>query len=108
MGPISKEIKANYVGFATLPDGTEAMLKVGVPKFIQPEMDMLTIYGGRGINRLLDCDRDLNDMLLERFSPGTMLIEMDDSTEQARIADRISRELHRTLRIRASNTQLIA
>lgn len=96
LGPISKEIKANYVGFATMPDGQEVVLKVGVPKFVQPEMDMLAIYDGRGINRMLAHDRELSAMLLERFTPGTMLVTMDDSKEQARIAGRIVRDLHRT------------
>ena len=96
LGPISAEIKANYVGFATLPNGKEVVLKVGVPKFVQPEMDMLALYDGRGINRMIDHDRKLSAMLLERFTPGTMLVEMDDSREQARIAGRIARDLHRT------------
>ena len=89
LGPVVKEIKANYVGYAAMSSGEEVILKVGVPRFVQPEMKMLEIYDGRGINRTIDHDLDLSAMLLERFRPGTMLRELDDSREQARIAGRI-------------------
>ena len=46
-------------------------------------MKMLQIYDGRGINRMIDQDLDLSAMLLERFQPGTMLVHLDDSAEQA-------------------------
>jgi streptomycin 6-kinase len=96
LGPIMKEIKANYVGHARMADGQEVVIKVGVPRFVQPEMGMLEIYDGRGINRMIDCDLNLSAMLLERFRPGTMLRKLNDSREQARITGRIVRELHQT------------
>ena len=79
LGPISKEIRANYVGYAVMPSGENVVLKVGVPRFVQPEMKMLRIYDGRGINRMIDQDLDLSAMLLERFQPGTMLAHLQDS-----------------------------
>jgi len=96
LGPVVKEIKANYVGYAAMSSGEEVILKVGVPRFVQPEMKMLEIYDGRGINRMIDHDLDLSAMLLERFRPGTMLRELDDSREPARIAGRIIKALHQT------------
>ena len=96
LGPIMKEIKANYVGYATMPSGEEVVLKVGVPRFVQPEMKMLDVYNGRGINRMIDHDLDLSAMLLECFRPGHMLWHVDDTTERARIAGRIARALHET------------
>ncbi len=65
LGPATEEIKGNYVGYAELPNGEEAVVKVGVPhRDFSTEMEALAIYDGRGINRLIDKDEDLNAMLL--------------------------------------------
>lgn len=80
----TEEIKANYIGYATMELGEEAVLKVGVPhRDFSTEMEALDIYDGRGINRLIDRDIDLNAMLLERIRPGKMLSSISDKRAQA-------------------------
>ncbi|MBD05930.1 MAG: hypothetical protein CME24_16445 [Gemmatimonadetes bacterium] len=96
LGPATKEIKANYVGYATMPDGREVVIKVGLQRHIYSEARALRVWDGHGINRLIDHDRELSAMLLERFQPGTMLRELDDPVQQAQICGRIMRQLHET------------
>jgi streptomycin 6-kinase len=97
LGRAVDEIKGNFVGYVALPDGKEAILKVAVPHDdFTSEMEALEIYEGRGINRLLDLDRDLNAILLERLRPGKMLVEHPDRAERAEITGRILVDLHKT------------
>ena len=73
-----------------LPGGEEAILKVAVPhKDFSTEMEALVIYEGRGINRQIDLDLDLNAMLLERLCPGTTLAQHPERKERAEITGRI-------------------
>ena len=73
------ELSYNYVCPVLKADGTEAVLKIGLPT---PEFDgeraALQFYAGSGIVRLFDHDDSLNAMLLERIRPGTMLSELDE------------------------------
>ncbi len=97
LGRPTAEIKVNYIAYAELGNGAEAVLKVGVPHGdFSAEMEALAIYEGRGINRLIDCDKVLNAMLLERLRPGNMLDSVENVREQSEIAARILRELHAT------------
>jgi len=96
-GPLVDEIKGNYVGYVRLPDGKEVVLKVAVPhRDFSTEMEALAVYEGRGINRLLGLDRELNAMLLERIHPGMLLNDLDDREEQTEIVATVIRDLHRT------------
>ncbi len=97
LGRPSAEIKVNYIAYVEMGTGAEAVLKVGVPHGdFSTEMEALAIYGGRGINRLIDCDKALNAMLLERLRPGKMLDSVEDVREQSAIAARILQQLHAT------------
>ena len=97
LGPLVDEIKVNYVGYARMPSGEEVVLKVGVPhREFSTEMEALAIYEGRGINRLIDSDEELNAMVLERISPGTLLNNLEDRDAQAEVVAQIIRDLHRT------------
>lgn len=94
LGPTSDEIKANYVGYAETGSGEEVVLKVGVPhRDFSTEMEALGIYDGRGINRLIDRDEELNAMLLERVRPGKMLSSISDKRVQAEAAARVMVDL---------------
>jgi len=99
LGPATDEIKGNYIAYVRTDDDQDLVLKVGVPhRDFTTEMESLGIYVGRGVNRLIDADRDLNAMLLERLKPGTMLAQAEmDRVDQAEIAARIIRQLHETL-----------
>ena len=98
LGPATDEIKGNYIAYVRTGDDQDLVLKVGVPHGdFTTEMEALAIYAGRGINRLVEVDRDLNAMLLERLRPGTMLAQAEmDRKEQVEIAARIVRQLHET------------
>jgi streptomycin 6-kinase len=94
LGDTSEEIKANYIGYATGADGEDVVLKVGVPhRDFSTEMEALAIYDGRGINRLIDRDVELNAMLLERIRPGRMLSSIADKKAQATAAAHIMVDL---------------
>ena len=97
LGRAVDEIKRNFVGYVRLPNGEEAILKVGEPDadFIS-QMEALTFYEGRSINKLIDFDKDLGAMLLERLRPGTMLASHPNRKERVEITGRILVDLHKT------------
>lgn len=95
LGAPAAEIKVNYIAYVALGNGEQAVLKVGVPHDdFSAEMEALAIYQGRGINRLIDCDKTLNAMLLERLRPGEMLDSVESASERSEIAARILQNLH--------------
>ena len=97
LGRAVDEIKGNFVGYVIMPDGKEAILKVAVPHVdFTTEMEALAIYEGRGINKLIDLDKDLNAILLERLRPGTMLAGHPDRVERTEIVGQILVNLHKT------------
>jgi streptomycin 6-kinase len=78
---------------ATLPDGTEAVLKVGFPHWeSEHEAAALAHWDGEGAVRLLARDAERHAMLLERCVPGTSLL---DEPEDAgfRLAAEVLRKL---------------
>ena len=84
----------NYVAPVTLPDGADAVLKVGIPNSeSHTEIAALRVYAGRGAVRLLDSDPDRGLLLLERAMPGTPLVELDDDREATEIAADLMRDL---------------
>lgn len=88
----------NYVAPATLPDGTDIVLKLGVPRDeLTSEIEALKLYDGRAMCRLLDADADWGVSLLERLHPGTMLTAVTDDDEATRIAADVMRRLWRPL-----------
>jgi streptomycin 6-kinase len=61
---------------ARLPDGTEAVLKVGFPhRESEHEGDALTLWDGDGAVRLLARDPERDALLIERCVPGRHLSE---------------------------------
>jgi streptomycin 6-kinase len=64
---------------ATLPDGTEAVLKVQFPhRESEHEGRALVLWDGDGAVRLLAEDAERHTLLLERCLPGTPLAELDE------------------------------
>jgi streptomycin 6-kinase len=81
------ELSYNYVAPAMRADGTEVVLKLGVPRDeLLTEADALHHYAGRGSARLIDADKAQGIMLLERIRPGTMLVETEDDDQATAIA----------------------
>jgi streptomycin 6-kinase len=79
------------------PDGTPAVLKLGVPSgdSLREEAPALRAFGGRGAVRLLRADLDRGALLLERAEPGGRLRDLvpDRDAEATSIAARVIREL---------------
>lgn len=86
----------NYVCAATRAAGTQAVLKIGVPnRELKSEMTALRLFDGEGACRLLEADDENYTFLLERLSPGQMLVEMDDDEARTHIACEVMTRLWR-------------
>ncbi|MBM4429593.1 MAG: hypothetical protein FJ026_04490 [Chloroflexi bacterium] len=86
----------NYVTTARCADGTEAVLKAGVPNpELRTEIEALRLCAGRGTVRLLEADAHLGLLLLERLRPGTPLLRLTDDQEATTVAARVMRQLWR-------------
>ena len=96
--PTTFTLSYNYVAPATLADGTEIVLKVGVPnRELGTEIAALRLYDGRGCVCLLAADAEAGILLLERLSPGEMLTIVTDDDEATRIAAQVMQKLWRPL-----------
>lgn len=90
----------NYVAPAVREDGSEAVLKIGMPhKELWTEIEALRVYDGRGSVRLLEADPEQGLLLLERLRPGTVLTTLADEENDAQatsFAAAVMRGLWRT------------
>jgi streptomycin 6-kinase len=81
---------------ATLPDGTNAVLKIGFPDIeSRDEAAALAFWDGEGAVRVLDRDDARRALLLERCLPGTRLWDVSDDEQATRIAAAVLHRLHR-------------
>jgi streptomycin 6-kinase len=88
------DLSYNYVAPAVLADGTQVVLKLGVPNpELTTEILALERYGGDGAARLLASDPDRGMLLLERLQPGTMLAALKDDEQATEIAGTLMRRL---------------
>ncbi|WP_143100994.1 aminoglycoside phosphotransferase family protein [Paenibacillus sp. 1_12] len=84
----------NFVAPVLFRDGTEAVLKLGVPnKELITEAEALGIYKGNGCARLWDSDTDKGILILERAVPGHTLKTVADDDEAVRLAAAVMRKL---------------
>ena len=84
----------NYVAPATRADGTEIVLKLGVPNpELHSEIEALRIYNGRGIAHMFYGNSEEGILLLERLRPGSMLSELEDDEAATAIAANVMRQL---------------
>ena len=98
--PPLDDLTYNYIAPALMRDGTQVILKLGVPGAeLNPEfgceIEALRRFDGRGCVRLLAADVDIGALLLERAEPGTTLAALSDDEEATRIATRVMRRLWR-------------
>ena len=96
--PPFRDLSFNYIAPALQADGSEAILKIGMPGAdVNPEfsteIEALVRFDGRGCVRLLRINRQLGALLLERVRPGTILATLGDDGEATRIAARVMRRL---------------
>ena len=87
----------NYVAPARRRDGSEVVLKAGLPGNleVQSEIETLRAYAGEGMARLLEEDRSNGLFLIERMKPGAELAEVEDDEEATRTAAAVMRKLRR-------------
>jgi len=87
-----REGSCAWVAPAVRPDGTRAVLKLGMPHMEGAhELPGLRFWGGDPTVRLLEADGDLNAMLLERCEPGTVLRERPEPEQDIVIAGLLRR-----------------
>jgi streptomycin 6-kinase len=103
VAPPFAELSYNYVAPATMANGTEIVLKLGVSRpELGTEIEALRHYNGRGICRLLDADIDEGVLLLERLQPGVMLtaVAREDDEKATTIAAEVMKKLWRPLPVK--------
>ena len=96
IGPPLPQLSYNLVAPARREDGTEVILKLGVPnRELTSEAHALRLFDGRGAVQLVDADPDLGVLLLERLTPGTSLLDAVGDEEATSIAAGVMRQLWR-------------
>src|SRR5882672_6452158 len=86
----------NVVLPATLQDGNEVVLKLGVPcPELTAEIAALNLFQGIGAVRLLDHDALRGVLLMERILPGTALHQLQSEPEATRTAATLMSKLWR-------------
>ena len=90
------ESSYHYVAPAVREDGSEVVLKLGVPNDdYHREADALRVFSGRGAVRLLKADPDRGAMMLERLKPGAQLENVPDDERAISIAAGLMKRLWR-------------
>jgi len=98
VGPPFRNLSYNFVAPARCADGSEAVLKLGVPNpELRSEIDALRQFDGRGSARLLQAEPGQGALLVERLLPGTPLSALDDDERATEIAAGVMRLLWRPL-----------
>ncbi len=90
------DLSFHYVAPAVRDDGTEVVVKLGVPNddYIR-EVEALRAFHGRGAVRLLSGDSDRGAMMLERLKPGDYLGDVPDQQQATSVAASVMRRLWR-------------
>ncbi|HJQ30790.1 MAG TPA: aminoglycoside phosphotransferase family protein [Pyrinomonadaceae bacterium] len=74
----------NYAAPAEGPGGARLVLKLGVPvRELMTEIEALRAFDGRGAARLVEFDAEAGALLIERLEPGTPLIRLCESDDEA-------------------------
>jgi streptomycin 6-kinase len=87
----------NFVAFADRGEKS-VVLKMGVPnRELLSEIEALRLFNGEGACQLIDVDEQHYWMLLERLTPGEMLVNLKDDEEATRIAAEVMKEIWKPL-----------
>jgi streptomycin 6-kinase len=90
--PFEREPGPSWVLPVTRKDGSDAMLKLGMPHMeARHEIDALRFWDGDGAVRLLEADTHYNAMLMERCVPGTLLRTVPEPEQDEVIAGLLRR-----------------
>lgn len=85
--PTPYALSYNYVVPASRRDGTETVLKLGVPNHESAaEVEALRLFAGRGSVRMLEFNADQGALLLERVQPGVTLAGSGLHDDEATLA----------------------
>jgi streptomycin 6-kinase len=96
--PHFKGLSYNFVAPVVCLDGTEAVLKLGVPnRELATECEALRLYNGQGMVQLFAADIERGALLIERIRPGQMLCEVEDDRLATSVIVRILQQLWRPL-----------
>lgn len=88
----------NYVAPVVRADGSEAVLKLGVPNpELSSEIEALRLYDSQGAAALYEADPDLGALLMERVRPGEPLAGLPDDDEATLVAGQMMQKLWRPL-----------
>jgi streptomycin 6-kinase len=88
----------NYISPAVGEDGTEFILKIGVPnKELITEIEALRLIGGRGAVQLFQADPEMGAMLLEVLRPGKTLFDLEEDGLATSIAAQVMTKLWRSV-----------
>jgi streptomycin 6-kinase len=86
------EVSCSYVAAAIRPDGSPAILKIGMPHIEgRDEIHGLRFWNGDPTVRLLEADDHLGAMLIERCAPGTFLRALAEPEQDAVISSLLRR-----------------
>lgn len=92
-----ENLSYNLVLPGRMADGTEIVLKVGVPCHeLLTEAAALSLFDGKGAARLFDADAPRGILLMERIAPGTPLYKLQEDSEATSTAAKLMRRLWRT------------
>lgn len=91
------KLSYNFVASATRTDGSELVIKLGVPNSqLTSEMAALRLCNGEGMVRLIEGDAEQGILLMERVRPGQMLSELvTDPDEATHVAARVMLQMWR-------------
>ncbi|KAB2328487.1 hypothetical protein F7731_25510 [Cytobacillus depressus] len=90
------DLSYNFVAPAIRNDGLEAVVKLAVPndEFLS-EAEALALFNGNGMVKVIDVDKEMGILILERLKPGTTLASLENYEEAALIASNIMKKLWR-------------
>lgn len=86
------EVSCAWVAPGVAHKASPVVLKIGMPHFeAEREIAALRLLDGDPTVRLLDCDEELNAMLLERCRPGTVLRRLPEPDQDVVVASMLRR-----------------
>ncbi len=87
-------LSINYVAPAIMENGSEVVVKICIPgKGFQDELEVLRLFNGKGMVKLIEFDEENGIFILEKLTPGSTLAEVHDDEEASRIAANVVKRL---------------
>jgi streptomycin 6-kinase len=84
----------NFVTTVLCADGSEAVLKLGVPnRELSTEIEALRLMDGKGVVQLIKHNQEMGALLLEFLKPGKTLFELEADETATSIAARVMKDL---------------